>query len=271
MQDLIVFFVAVAALSVAALCLVRLFVERDAHKKRVDGLNETLQQLNETLRQQEREFGSERQQLREQLDGASRATDEALMQLENERRRYTEVFATIEGIVGERDKWRELYDKQGREYGAAQALLVEQNDRLARIAIRHGAKIKLHPVLNALREDHGMPDLPTATITLEMWELLAGVAPVSDELDLSQLLRRVEELASSGCAWSSKYPNGAKRWASKAAEALENVARPVQVVHSGEGSLAGNLLPPWRVEATTVDNQSTGCPQEGVEKSAPGA
>ncbi len=269
MQDVIL--VAATAAVAAVLTGVRLLHERDAHKRRVEGLNGELDQQRALVAGEQAAKAVAVSELREQLDGASRATDEALSQLENERRRYAEVFATIEGIVKERDKWRELYDKQGREYGAAQSLLVEQNDRLARIAIRHGAKIKLHPVLSALREDHGIPDLPTATITLEMWELLAGLAPAEDELTLSQCLKRVEELASSGCAWSTKHPDGAKRWASKLAEALENAARPMQVVYSGEGSLAGNLLPPWRVEGEPVDNQSTGCPQEGVEKSSPGA
>lgn len=239
MQHVVFFVAAVTALSTVVTGLgLRLLRQRRDNAKRVASLSSTIKQLENSLGDQKRVAEEQVQALREQLDGASRTTDEALGELEVERRRYKEVFDTIQGIVGERDKWRELYDKQGREYGAAQALLVEQNDRLARIAIRHGAKIKLHPVLAALREDHGIPELPTGTIMLEVWELLAGVAP--GELTLSQRLKRAEELASSGCAWSSKYPDGAKLWTSKVAETMEQQPQSRQLPVADMGGMLGS-------------------------------
>lgn len=79
-----------------------------------------------------------RDRLRQVLDGYDEAAKTAVHELDEMRdevdrtrqqrdeadRRRQELFERIEGFLGERDQWRELYYTQVSEHGAAQALMM---------------------------------------------------------------------------------------------------------------------------------------------------
>lgn len=149
----------------------------------------------------------------------------AVEELEAERRKRVEVNNTIAIITGERDKWRQMYDTQGREYGNAQSLMLTQIDQLARLAARYGAPVKLPKIVEALRTDAELP--PIETPFLHAWRLLANVGPDAQRLTVVERIKAVEQIVARGCNWRAFHPSGAQGWASEQLLAADN-----QVTHN---------------------------------------
>lgn len=72
-------------------------------------------------------------------------------EVETARRQRDEHFAAIEGIIAERDKWKNLYFQQASEHSNAQQLLMEQTMKIARQYKRETKKdFRLNPAIEAL-------------------------------------------------------------------------------------------------------------------------
>lgn len=83
---------------------------------------------------------ADRDDLGKQLDGAEGLAKE-------EARKRLEQFRQIEGILGERDEWKNMALRNGREHSVAQELLLRECQRLAR-----GSSKKINPALEEVVE-----------------------------------------------------------------------------------------------------------------------
>jgi len=79
-------------------------------------------------------------------------------QVEDERRRATELFDRIEGVLKERDRWRDLCFEQATQHGAAQDLLFSELQALSQRLQKAGVDPRPNPrvaaVMSAYREEH---------------------------------------------------------------------------------------------------------------------
>lgn len=79
-------------------------------------------------------------------------------QVLDEQRRAGELFGRIEGVLKERDRWRDLYFEQATQHGAAQDLLFSELQALTHRMQRAGVDPRPNPrvaaVMAAYREEH---------------------------------------------------------------------------------------------------------------------
>lgn len=89
-----------------------------------------------------------------ELDAALEEQEHWKLQFTEEARKRKEVTAFIESIQAERDTWKNLYLRAGREHGVAQDLMMKQIDRLGRITKRE-APDEPKTMADAYRAEHG--------------------------------------------------------------------------------------------------------------------
>lgn len=79
-------------------------------------------------------------------------------QVANEQRRANELFERIDGVLKERDKWRDLYFEQATQHGAAQELLFNElqamANRLRKAGVDPTPNPRLQAVMAAFRDEH---------------------------------------------------------------------------------------------------------------------
>lgn len=79
-------------------------------------------------------------------------------QVANEKRRANELFDRIEGVLRERDKWRDLYFEQATQHGAAQEMLFGElqamANRLRKAGVDPTPNPRLQAVMAAYRDEH---------------------------------------------------------------------------------------------------------------------
>jgi hypothetical protein len=78
-----------------------------------------------------------------------------LVEYEYQKRRAEELFATIEGILKERDRWRELYNDQASGHDNAQALMMDTIHNLVRAyQTATGKYPRLDPIIETVRSEY---------------------------------------------------------------------------------------------------------------------
>jgi hypothetical protein len=133
----------------------RSIAAKNADKQRKDNLEALYQKDDEVLRvSRERDDAYKAvEQSAEALDSARTVLGEANGELELWQNRAARNFAAVERMEKERDEWKELYYRAGREMSRAQDMLLAEIERLSR-----GARIEVRPhlrdLVNGYREEH---------------------------------------------------------------------------------------------------------------------
>lgn len=87
-------------------------------------------------------------------------------QVANEQRRANELFERIDGVLKERDKWRDLYFEQATQHGVAQEMLFNElqalANRLRKVGIDPTPNPRLQAVMAAYRDEHLVEPSPPA-------------------------------------------------------------------------------------------------------------